>query len=61
MHIQEFVLNELDPACLLNNFAQEITRSEFKQLREMFGREITEQLKSQLSVDRKKFVSEDAA
>ena len=61
MHIQEFVLNELDPASLLNNFAQEITRSEFKQLREMFGREITEQLKSQLSVDRKKFVSEDAA
>lgn len=61
MHIQEFVLNELDPASLLNNFAQEITRSEFKQLREMFGREITEQLRSQLSVDRKKFVSEDAA
>lgn len=30
MHIQEFVLNELDPASLLNNFAQEITRSEFK-------------------------------
>ena len=27
----------------------------------MFGRQITEQLKSQLSVDRKKFVSEDAA
>ena len=30
MHIQEFVLNELDPASLLNNFAQEIKRSEFK-------------------------------
>ena len=44
MHIQEFIMNELDPASLLNNFASEIPRSEFKSMRESFGQEVTEQL-----------------
>lgn len=30
-------MNELDPASLINNFAQEITRSEFKEMRQIFG------------------------
>ena len=30
-------------------------------MRETFGRQVTESLKSMLSVDRKKFVSEDSA
>jgi len=61
MHIQEFVKNELDPGSLLMNFASEVTRSEFKQMREMFGNQVTESLKTQISVDRKRFVSEEHA
>ena len=54
-------MNELDPVSLLQNFAADITRSEFKELRELFGQEVTEQFKSQISADRKGFVSEDTA
>ena len=61
MHIQEFIMNELDPVSMLANFAQDITRSEFKQMREVFGRQVTESLKSMINADRKKFVSEDSA
>lgn len=61
MHIQEFGMNELDPASLMNNFAPEITRSEFKQMREIFGNQVTESLKSNVSADRKQFVSEECA
>ena len=61
MHVQEFVMNELDPASFLSNFASEITHSEFKQLRKTFGRQVTESLKSEISADRKRFISEDQA
>lgn len=61
MHIQEFIMNELDPVSMLANFAQDITRSEFKQMREVFGRQVTESLRSMINADRKKFVSEDSA
>ena len=61
MHIQEFIANELDPVSLLNNFAADITRSELKELRELFGNEVTELFKSQINADRKKLVSEDTA
>ena len=37
MHIQEFVEKELDPNSLLTNFAPEIPRSEFKQMRDVYS------------------------
>ena len=46
MHIQEFIMNELDPVSLLNNFASDISRSEFRELREIYGQEVTELFKS---------------
>lgn len=61
MHIQDFIMNELDPASLFANFSADITRAEFKQLREEFGQQVSEQLKSQINADRKKFVSETLA
>ena len=61
MHIQEFIMNELDPPSLFANFSAGITRSDFKQMREEFGQQVSEQLKSQIKADRKKFVSESLA
>lgn len=61
MHVQEFIQNDLDPVSMLSNFAQDIKRSEFKQMREVFSQQVTDSLKSNFSADRKKFVSEDSA
>lgn len=38
MHIQEFIERELDPQSMLQNFAQDITKKDFKEMRVAFGR-----------------------
>ena len=61
MHINDFVLKDLTPGALLSEFAPEITRFEFEQVRRDALSAVTESLNTQILNGRKKFISQELA
>ena len=61
MYIQDFVAKDLSPSVLLLEFANEIKKAEFEQLRAEYCNDVTQSLNKQIQAGRKKVLPEGLA